>query len=233
MVQERSWYCGNIRCLTWFPVTLHVRLVTISHVGPGKIWTVMLCAPSLQITWYSLQGCDSIRIFKLCIEERSVSPYNKYTLQLHTQVTMAKSRFEVITMRMICSLIQHGFLSAFSIVEKWCYILRLDIWCVVSGDLCGECVIVDTDMRYQMWYLSVTSRNKWIKRQIDIINVASFEIVYNYPSKSYLGPHHQILTCSWLALSRRIVITIDHFQIWPLYSHRNRLSYANMIPTEI
>ena len=38
--------------------------------------------------------------------------------QLRTLVTLSKSRSEVITMPMICSLIQHGFLTVFSIVGK-------------------------------------------------------------------------------------------------------------------
>ena len=47
------------------------------------------------------------------------SPYNAiYTLQLHTQVTLSKSRSETITMAMICSLIEHGFLPVFSIERK-------------------------------------------------------------------------------------------------------------------
>ena len=37
------------------------------------------------------------------------SPYNAYKLQLHTQVTLSKSRTEATAMPMICSLIQHGF----------------------------------------------------------------------------------------------------------------------------
>ena len=46
------------------------------------------------------------------------SPYNAYTLQLYTQVTLSKSRSESITMPMICSLIEHGFLPVLSIERK-------------------------------------------------------------------------------------------------------------------
>ena len=46
------------------------------------------------------------------------SPYNVYTLNLHLQVTLSKSRFETITMPTICSLIEHGFLPVFSIEKK-------------------------------------------------------------------------------------------------------------------
>ena len=51
---------------------------------------------------------------------------NVCRLQLHTQVTLWKS--DAITMPMICSLIQHGFLPVFSIVgriilySKKCYL---------------------------------------------------------------------------------------------------------------
>ena len=44
--------------------------------------------------------------------------YTAYTLQLHTQVTLSKSRSETITMPMICSLVEHGFLLVFSIEGK-------------------------------------------------------------------------------------------------------------------
>ena len=46
------------------------------------------------------------------------SPYNAYTFELHTQVTLSKSRSEIITMIMICSLIEHGFLPVFSTERK-------------------------------------------------------------------------------------------------------------------
>ena len=46
------------------------------------------------------------------------SPYNAYILQLHTQVMLSKSRSETITIPMICSLIEHGFLPVFSIERK-------------------------------------------------------------------------------------------------------------------
>ena len=46
------------------------------------------------------------------------SLHNAYTLKLHTQVTLSKSRSETITMPMICSLIEHGFLPVFSIERK-------------------------------------------------------------------------------------------------------------------
>ena len=46
------------------------------------------------------------------------SPYNAYTLQLHTQVTLSKSTFRNCYKPIICSIIQHGFLSVFSIVGK-------------------------------------------------------------------------------------------------------------------
>ena len=46
------------------------------------------------------------------------SPYNAYTLLLHTQVTLSKSLSEAIAMPIICSLIQHGFLPVFSIAGK-------------------------------------------------------------------------------------------------------------------
>ena len=46
------------------------------------------------------------------------SPYNAYTLQLHTQVTLSKSHSETITMPVICSPIEHGFLPVFSIEKK-------------------------------------------------------------------------------------------------------------------
>ena len=46
------------------------------------------------------------------------SPYNGYTLLLHTQFMLSKSRFETVTMPMICSLIEHGFLPVFSIERK-------------------------------------------------------------------------------------------------------------------
>ena len=46
------------------------------------------------------------------------SPYNAYTLQLYTQVMLSKSRSETITMPIICSQIEHGFLPVFSIEGK-------------------------------------------------------------------------------------------------------------------
>ena len=46
------------------------------------------------------------------------SPYSAYISQLHTQVTLSKSRSRAITMPMIFSPIQHGFLPVFSIVGK-------------------------------------------------------------------------------------------------------------------
>ena len=46
------------------------------------------------------------------------SPYNAYTLQLHRQATFSKSRAKTITMSMICSLIEYGFLPVFSIERK-------------------------------------------------------------------------------------------------------------------
>ena len=51
------------------------------------------------------------------------SPYSAYRLLLHTQVTLSKSRSEAITVPMICSVIQHGLLPIFSIVER---IIMLD-----------------------------------------------------------------------------------------------------------
>ena len=47
--------------------------------------------------------------------DKHTHPYNGYTLSLHTQVTLSKSRSETVTMPMICSLIEHGFLPVFSI----------------------------------------------------------------------------------------------------------------------
>ena len=46
------------------------------------------------------------------------SSYNACILQLHTQVTLSKSRFETVTIPMICSLIEHGFLPVFSTEGK-------------------------------------------------------------------------------------------------------------------
>ena len=46
------------------------------------------------------------------------SPYNACILWLHTQVTLSQSRYETITMSMICSIIEHGFLPVFSIERK-------------------------------------------------------------------------------------------------------------------
>ena len=48
----------------------------------------------------------------------SKNPYNAYTLELHTQATLSKSRSETIAMPMICSLIAHGFLPVFSTEGK-------------------------------------------------------------------------------------------------------------------
>ena len=46
------------------------------------------------------------------------SPYSAYTLQVHMQVTLSKSRSETSTMPMICSLIEHGFRPVLSIERK-------------------------------------------------------------------------------------------------------------------
>ena len=48
----------------------------------------------------------------------SRKPLQCIHIQLHTQVTLSKSRSETITMPMICSLIERGFLLVFSIEGK-------------------------------------------------------------------------------------------------------------------
>ena len=63
------------------------------------------------------------------------SPYNAYTLQLQTQVTLSKSRSETITMR---SLIEHGFLPVFSI-ERKVMLYSNSIYCIpieIGKELC-------------------------------------------------------------------------------------------------
>ena len=52
------------------------------------------------------------------ISHISRKPFNAYRLQLHTQVTLSKSRSETITMPMICSLIEHGVLPIFAVEGK-------------------------------------------------------------------------------------------------------------------
>ena len=60
------------------------------------------------------------------MKDLSASNVRKVTFQggpltmhtLHTQVTLPKSRTETITMPMICSLIEHGFLPVFSMERK-------------------------------------------------------------------------------------------------------------------
>ena len=49
---------------------------------------------------------------------KDLNALNVYRLELHTKVTLSKSCSETITMPMICSLIEHGFLPVFSIEGK-------------------------------------------------------------------------------------------------------------------
>ena len=61
------------------------------------------------------------------------SPYNAYTLQLHTQVMLSKSRSETITMPIICS---YGFLPVFSIEMKVMLYVNytLNIYCKLKKE---------------------------------------------------------------------------------------------------
>ena len=76
---------------------------------------IMLYSKHTQMTKKNSKGMSTSNVGKITFQG---SPYNAYTFYLHTQVTLSKSRSETITMPMICSLIEHGFLPVFSTERK-------------------------------------------------------------------------------------------------------------------